>query len=57
MTSNSTEAPITAIKRLVEYLYLDEESHYADCVESGGETSDHIFKSVKQVADWLEQPE
>ena len=41
-----SDIPVTAIEKLVYYLWEDELEHYA-----GG--PDHIFLSMKEVAGWL----
>jgi hypothetical protein len=50
MTSTST-IPLIAIRNLVEYLYRDEARNFEDDPGYG----DHIFHSVKKVADWLDE--
>jgi hypothetical protein len=47
MEMKHSDVPIGAISKLVDYLYHDEEMHYM------GER-DHIFRSVKRVAEWLD---
>jgi hypothetical protein len=47
MTKRNSEVPIDAISKLVGYLYDDERLNYM------GERN-HIFRSVKRVAEWLD---
>lgn len=52
MLKISETIPIAAITKLVEYLYYDEEK---DCEDDDGNFAvNHIFHSVKTVADWLD---
>lgn len=41
------DVPVAAISKIVDYLYHDEKLNYM------GER-DHIFRSVKRVAKWLD---
>jgi hypothetical protein len=47
MQKPKSNIPTNAISELVEYLYADEQADYE------GER-DHIFRSVKRVAKWLD---
>ena len=49
-----TTVPTRAIKKLVDYLYCDEQRQFEECTEDGKPT-DHIFHSVRTVERWLEQ--
>jgi hypothetical protein len=50
MSAKANGIPVASIKKLVEYLYRDEETHF-----EGGKERNHIFRSVKKVADWLDE--
>jgi hypothetical protein len=47
--------PFDAIGKLVVCMYLDERNHYRDCEDETAEyRANHIWHSVKAVADWLD---
>ena len=46
MTKRSSGVPVADIRKIVDYLYHDEEVNFL------GEW-DHIFRHIKRVAQWL----
>jgi len=48
--------PADVLDALVQwrgYSAYDEERHYDDCVSSGDDVANHIWLSIKKVADWM----
>lgn len=44
-----TEESLASIKTVVDYLWKDEEKDYEECLVSGGNVGNHIFKHLKKL--------
>jgi hypothetical protein len=50
VSNDGATVPVADIQQLVNYLRCDEELHY-----TANRSPDHIFRSVRRVATWLER--